>query len=349
MREWKINWKLLFSNNGKRIGGGTEIKEVIAILIPPSRMGSFTGLSEQVSEDHARQLQEQGWFVVDDFLSEDMAVNLRSEAEQASAAGKLLAHRFQFGSGTFTKPQIYEADLHDESLHSVLPTYTELLFDESLCKRLDQLLPGLELEKGPKAKTVKLQRNCGEGGCFPCHYDNSGPPSRRSITCLVYLNPLWREGHGGELVLMPFLMPQVVIQPLMRRAVFFRSDLVLHSVRPASAERFCFTIWFDSASTNRSSDCNLTAKLLREEPEVVQVLQKTAVQRAVSRAVYAEEYEDSLAACMSRAAGHDEMLQAHQQHVRQQMEHPQLGPFILFLRSLKPAEVTTLDLQAPRA
>ena len=308
-------------------------------------MASFGRWSELVKEEHAQELMERGWFLLDNFLSQDMAMNLREEAAGAAEAGKLLPHRFQFGASTFGKPHIYEADLHDESLQAVLPGFTELLFDDSLRHRLDQLLPDLELGPGPSARTVKLQRNCGRGGCFPCHYDNSGPPSKRSITCLVYLNPDWKEGDGGELVLMPFLMPEIVIAPLMCRAVFFRSDLVLHSVRPAFADRFCFTIWFDGASTNRSCDCNLTTKLLKTESETVRVLQQSAVQRAVSRAVYAQEYEDSLAACMSGTAGHDEMLQAHRQHVAQQMKHPQLGPFICFLQGVKPSQSTSLDSQ----
>lgn len=193
-------------------------------------------------------------------------------------------------------------------------------------------MPSLELEAGLKAKTVKLQRN--GGGAFPCHYDNAGRPSRRSITCLVYLNPDWEEGHGGELVLHPFLQPKVVISPLMGRAVFFRSDLLLHSVRPAAAERFCFTIWFDGA-TNGAEDVSLTAKWLQTDPESIQLLKHSPVQRALSRAVYAEEYEASLLDCMLGAPGCDELLEGHKEHVARQLQHVQLKPFIDFLRGLK--------------
>lgn len=154
------------------------------------------------------------------------------------------------------------------------------------------------------------------GRCQSLSQDNSGPPSKRSITCLVYLNPDWTDGDGGELVLHPFLEPDIIIAPLMRRAVFpgcycinpnictclfivsgfdifgkhselseevffsthssdtthlqrfFRSDLILHSVRPSSAERFCFTLWLDGP-TNSREDVNLTAKLLRTQQRCV--------------------------------------------------------------------------------
>ena len=78
-----------------------------------------------------------------------------------------------------------------------------------------------------------MQYNAGHGGCFPYHYDNPGPPSKRQLTCIIYLNPDWTEGDGGELVLWPFLSDSVVIAPKMNRMVIFRSDLVLHRVKPA--------------------------------------------------------------------------------------------------------------------
>ena len=287
---------------------------------------------ELITKEHAELLELQGWFMIDDFLTSEMAKSLRQEASEAFQQGALKQHRFQFGKKLFEKPKIFEADLHDEHLHVLLPSFVEIFFEERLRERLMQLMPTLELEKGVKSKTVKLQRN--GGGAFPCHYDNSGPPSKRSITCLVYLNPDWREGHGGELVLHPFLQPQVVISPLMARAVFFRSDLLLHSVRRAAVERFCFTIWLDGA-TNGSEDVNLTQKWLQTDEASIQSLKRSPVQRALSRAVYAEEYEASLLACMSGAPGCEELLEGHKEHVARQLQHVQLKPFIDVLRALK--------------
>ena len=294
---------------------------------------------ERLNEHHAQLLRKQGWFVLDDFLSEVAAESLHSEILEAAKAGKLQQHRFQFGSSTFEKPHIFEADLHDDAMQSALPSFADLFFDDALSKRLDAILPELALEQGLKWKTTKVQFNSGQGGCFPCHYDNSGRPSNRSITCLVYLNPCWKIGDGGELVLHPFLDSQVIIAPLMGRAVFFKSDLVLHSVRPAISERLCFTIWVDSSITNHDSDCNLTAQLVKAQPETVSLLRRSPVQRAVSRAVYAEEYEDSLVACMMGGAGSEEMLAGHRGHVAQQARHPLLGPFVTYLRDLKVEDV----------
>ena len=154
---------------------------------------------------------------------------------------------------------------------------------------------------------------------------------------MVYLNPDWKETHGGELVLHPFLDSRIVIAPLMGRAVFFRSDLILHSVRPSTAERFCFTIWFDGL-TNRREDLGLTAKMLRSDLESLEFMKQSPVQRAISRAVNSELYEETLLACMSGTAGCQEMLESHRQHVAHQLGHPQLGPFVEFLKSFTSSE-----------
>lgn len=59
----------------------------------------------------------------------------------------------------------------------------------------------------------------GSGGCFPLHYDNPGPPNKRALTCLLYLNPDWKEGDGGEVCLRPFLGKEKAIAPLLDRLV----------------------------------------------------------------------------------------------------------------------------------
>ena len=108
-----------------------------------------------------------------------------------------------------------------------------------LCKFLEELdvpgaaakaFPSLGLVRGvhyapshthdsPSAQgvTVKLQCNEGQGGCFPLHYDNAGPPSNRKLTCLFYLTSDWHEAHGGELQLVPWLRQPVTIPPLSGR------------------------------------------------------------------------------------------------------------------------------------
>jgi len=300
-----------------------------------SERTSSSSSSCPVSLGHAEELWNEGFTIIDDFLTVDRARHLREEVVQFARSGRMPEHRFQFGSSRFVKPHVFEADLHDDNMQSELPQTAELLFDEGLVKRLNALLPELHLVPGPKGKSLKVQHNAGGGGCFPCHYDNPGKPNHRAITCVVYLNPGWSEGDGGEIVLSPFLQPEVVVPPLMGRAVLFRSDLMLHRVRPAARERFCFTIWLDGKAVNKDEDCNLLAKHLSTDGKAVACFSRSPVQRAVSRSVYAEEYEQSLRDCMHGTHGMSDMLEEHWKHVQAQLVHPKLAPFIAALRALK--------------
>lgn len=92
---------------------------------------------------------------------------------------------------------------------------------------------------------VKVQRNGGGGGAFPLHWDTSPSVSKRIFTAIVYLNPSWSRGDGGELLLAPFPYAPVRVAPLLDRLVIFSSTSLLHRVLPSSAERFCVTVWLE--------------------------------------------------------------------------------------------------------
>jgi hypothetical protein len=106
-----------------------------------------------------------------------------------------------------------------------------------------------------------INYNLNSGGCFPLHYDNPGPPNRRALTCLFYLNENWQEGDGGEVELQPFLSQKITLAPLYNRLVIFESDKMLHRVLPAVKERIVFTLWIDGMHVNNiNNDVNLKQK-----------------------------------------------------------------------------------------
>lgn len=260
------------------------------------------------------ELLRSGYTVIDDFHGAEWASALRAELLQLAASG-MAPNRTQFTAPdgarlVFSKPHVCEADLHDPELAarfgSTLREFgawfagSALLFVPALAT----LMPQLQLRSGDSARTIKLQAN--RGGCFPAHYDNPGPPNARALTMLVYLNEGWAPGDGGEFVLMPFLRPQVVIEPRMDRAVLFLSDRMLHRTLPCRGVRLAVTTWIDGDAPNESG--------LRLPPSALQVraafassgaqdahpqraqdveataalLRSSTMQRAVSRAVYAE-------------------------------------------------------------
>ena len=188
---------------------------------------------------------------------------------------------------------------------------------------LPRLIPG------DAARTVKLQHNRGGGGCFPLHYDNPGPPSRRALTCILYLNPDWTEGDGGELLLTPFLSGTIRVRPKHDRLAVFLSDRILHRVLPAKAERFCLTVGW-TARDERAGGCRASTPGVGDgEPRRGGgALRVTPSQRAVSRAVYPDEYELSLMECMAGAEGCSQMLASHEAHVRAVASNAPLARFV---------------------
>ena len=201
------------------------------------------------------------------------------------------------------------------------------------------------LREGDDARTVKLQHNRGGGGCFPLHYDNPGPPSNRALTCILYLNPDWSMGDGGELQLVPFMRRPVRVAPRHDRLAVFLSDRVLHRVLPANKERFCLTVWLDGEGVNAPEDIGLRLPptAMRDIPGTAEALAATPAQRLLSRAVYPDEYEVSLMECMAGAEGCSQMLESHRTHLKAVSGNAPLKALIDALRRLKEQTVDKED------
>ena len=255
----------------------------------------------------------------DDFLPQEFADQLLSDAERLNSDGHFQQHYFQFGGALLKKPNVYELDLSDHSKldeFEHLGSWKDLVCDvgPSFVQQIDECdqhqqtvgaaeassssSSQLQLDKStPPA--VKVQMNTG-GGSFPWHYDNPGPPNKRIITCVIYLNPTWTDGDGGEIVLWPFLSKSITIPPLHRRAVFFYSDRILHRVLPSNARRVCFTMWCNGMNVNAKKDVALTKEVLQftSYDQAQDFFAKSPLQRVISRAVYSDEYLESLLECI---------------------------------------------------
>jgi SM-20-related protein len=65
----------------------------------------------------------------------------------------------------------------------------------------------------------------------------------RKISFVLYLNPAWQKGDGGEFIYKDSRQNMISVEPLFNRLVFFRSDTVPHSVAPAKKARWSLTGW----------------------------------------------------------------------------------------------------------
>ena len=85
-----------------------------------------------------------------------------------------------------------------------------------------------------------------EGAHYDKHIDNGIEHNSRFFTFIFYLNPAWKSGDGGELVIYDPKQPQLSIHKIAPRSgtfVIFRSDLYYHEVLASRVPRYSFTGW----------------------------------------------------------------------------------------------------------
>lgn len=319
----------------------------------------YARLRTKITRETCATLQEQGYVVLDECFGHGWATALLDEMKWLHAQQHFKPNKTQFAltqtTGAapqvvqFVKPHIFEVDLHDAVLRGKVPELDALFHSTALLEVFSEHMPEYDLQWSTSGRTLKLQRNAGHGGCFPCHYDNPGKPNMRKLTCLLYLNDAWRKGDGGEVQLLPFLKQPVTVAPRMDRMVIFMSDWMLHRVLPSRAERYCLTIWLDggasAVNTPVDTELRIAASDMADWFGFLERLRKSPVQRLLSRGVYADEYRESLTQCMhhdGHAAGFVEMLRSHETHLVNVARNAPLANFISRLR-----DVRAMNCEAP--
>lgn len=81
-----------------------------------------------------------------------------------------------------------------------------------------------------------------EGSHYNRHLDQFNERSNRQITVLVYLNENWKKGDGGELVIYKEDQ-EIVIEPIAKRLLLFKSDVIEHEVLTTNVPRYSLTGW----------------------------------------------------------------------------------------------------------
>lgn len=87
-----------------------------------------------------------------------------------------------------------------------------------------------------------------EGGFYKPHMDRHVGTRDRVVTIILYLNPNWQPGDGGELKLWTTAGdktgPFILIEPRMGTLVCFLSGDFWHEVLPSLRTRMSITGWF---------------------------------------------------------------------------------------------------------
>jgi SM-20-related protein len=82
----------------------------------------------------------------------------------------------------------------------------------------------------------------GIGSFYKRHLDQFKTDSGRKYSVVLYLNDLWEETDGGQLVMYDG-EEHIMVSPKGGRAVFFESDRIPHEVLPASRTRMSIAGW----------------------------------------------------------------------------------------------------------
>ena len=81
------------------------------------------------------------------------------------------------------------------------------------------------------------------GAHYSRHLDQFANRNNRMISMIIYLNENWQKGDGGELEIVESDDKVVLIEPIARRCVMFKSAEVLHGVLEAHKSRYSLTGW----------------------------------------------------------------------------------------------------------
>ncbi len=180
-----------------------------------------------------------GYSVCQEFLSPAEATALANEAENLRAAGAFKVAGVGKGQANVTDAAIRR----DETLwfdeQNLRPAQAEFWAKlEALKASFNQALYlGLWDVEGHFAFYAP-------GAFYQKHLDRFRSEDLRSVSCVLYLNPDWQKGDGGELKLHLYRGHSALIEPRGGTLVCFLSDKIEHEVLKTNAPRLSFAGWF---------------------------------------------------------------------------------------------------------
>lgn len=182
------------------------------------------------------ELAEKDYVIADNFISDEMFSSImeffheKEEGDQLKKAGIGSSGEFRLNAsirGDF----IYWLDRdRDEKLQSFFRLMDDMI--ESLRRDCFMSLSDSEfhIAKYP------------EGSHYDRHLDQFKERSNRQITVLIYLNEHWKKGDGGELKIYKE-ENEILVEPIAKRLLLFKSDVVEHEVLKTNVSRYSLTGW----------------------------------------------------------------------------------------------------------
>lgn len=195
-----------------------------------------------ISDRLLNDLEHHGWSTSDDLIPVGLAHRLLAEGRQRWRQGQF--HEATIGRSTSQQhnPAIRGDNIcwiRERMPHTASADF--LAWADLLRQTLNQyFFLGLRRQECHFARYAP-------GAGYAQHIDQHKNTGFRKLSLVLYLNPDWQPGHGGELCIYDPANPNTEIQriaPLMGRLALFRSDTVLHAVLPCQTTRWSLTGWF---------------------------------------------------------------------------------------------------------
>lgn len=192
--------------------------------------------TDQQWEGWLTELAENDFVIVDDFISASMYENIMGFFREAEKENQLK----KAGIGASGELQVKE-DVRGDFIYWLNRTRDEKLsgFFTLMDELRQQLLQTCYLSlKDAEFHIAKYPA----GSFYEKHLDQFSGRANRQITVLIYLNPDWKKGNGGELKMYRD-SGDLLIEPIARRLLLFKSDVVEHEVLTTHTDRYSLTGW----------------------------------------------------------------------------------------------------------
>jgi SM-20-related protein len=182
------------------------------------------------------QLAEHDYVVVDDFISEALYQHIMQFFADVEATDKLKKAGIGAQKDFQLKAEVRGDFIYwlEEERDAELAEFYELKNDlvTSLKRYCYLSLSGSEFHIAKYPVGTHYHR----------HLDQFNERTNRQITVLIYLNENWKKGDGGELVIYKE-GKEIMIEPVARRLLLFKSDTIEHEVLTTNIQRYSLTGW----------------------------------------------------------------------------------------------------------
>lgn len=197
----------------------------------------FMNFSESYFDVVADNLANEGYAVVDDFLSDKETEQLVQLDEFQNG----LLHMRKAGIGQHSDFRINESIRGDyirwvDKATAVPPL--KIYID-----RLNEMMRFINRTLFLSLKDIELHMTVYPAGAYyKRHLDQFKPGDHRKLSVICYLNKHWTDALGGQLR-MYLKGGSKDLLPVAGRLVCFRSDIIEHEVLPSKKERLSLTGW----------------------------------------------------------------------------------------------------------